>query len=301
MTREAEENVNQLETGLDGTPQGWNLIMLAAKRLYSLGKIATPALLKVATSKKANPITRKMAIEIISDLRDTRAIGPFVAIARDTTNPPGVRDDALSSLGHIGTDEVVDSLLIFIRSDDILLKRAGMSGIRAARSVADVSPAFEPIAQIAQHSTHTGLRESAVLALSAFGDRAVPLLTEMLSDQDDRVRCKAIYGLSGSRSGSAVGPLVKLLSSSEQEARTDAVMALQILGDTTAVPALIEMLPRGGHDASDAAFALTWIGDERALEPLKRAIERSKAEAKDPGSFVRAYESIKKRYKAKAK
>lgn len=299
MMKEADESIKQLKTGLDGTPQGWNLIMLAAKRLYSLGRIATPGLLKVATSKKANPITRKMAIEIVSDLRDTRAIGPFVAIARDKTNPPGVRHNAAYSLGYVGTDEVVDSLLTLIASADRLLKSGAMTGIRAASNYVDVGKALEPIVQIIEKTTDVGLRREAILALGAFRSKGIPLLTQLLENEDEVIRSAALHGLSGTRSSVAVRPLVKLLSSDDQKVRTDAIMALEYLGDTSAVPALIEMLPRGGHDASDAARALAAIGDPRALEPLREAIGQARAEGKEPGFYMlNAYKRIKKRQKA---
>ena len=184
MTQEAEENVSQFEGALDGTPQGWQKLMLTAKKLYELGGLAPPALIRLASSKKANPIIRKMAIEIVRDLKDRRAVGPFTKIARDKANPPGVRDNAVYSLGHIGTAEALDSLLVFLASDELLLKEGALSGIRAFPTGEEIGRAYQPVAELAVWSDNRGVREKAILALSAFADQAVPLLKELVQSDD---------------------------------------------------------------------------------------------------------------------
>jgi HEAT repeat protein len=286
MTKEAEDNVLQLEASLDGTPQGWQRLMLTAKKLYELGGLATPALLRLASSKRANPMIRKMAIEIVRDLKDPRAIEPFTRIARDTSDAPGVRYNALYSLGDIGTDKAIDSLLIFLQSSESLLKEGALSGIRGLPRNRDIGRAFAPTVEIALNAKERGPRGKAILALSAFGDRAVPVLSDLLQSRDDRIRDKAIHGLSGSGCTSAVAPLAELLSTEDQDLRTSIIFALEDLGDRAAVPALVEMLDRGGYDASNAACALATIGDREALEPLKETIERSRAKGVEPDYHV---------------
>jgi len=286
MTKEAEENVVQFEAALDGTPQGWQKLMLTAKKLYELGGLATPSLIRLASSKKANPIIRKMAIEIVRDFKDPRAVAPFTEIARDTVNPAGVRDNAVYSLGHIGTAETLDSLLNFLDSDDLILKEGALSGIRAFPTGEEIARAYEPTAKLAVDSEIRGVREKAILALSAFADQAVPLLKELVQSDDQMIRDKAIHGLSGSGSSLAVEPLVELLSSEEQSVRTSVIFALEDLGDPAAVPALIKVLRRGGYDAMNAASALATIGDRRALEPLREMIEESRASGEEPNTCV---------------
>jgi HEAT repeat protein len=282
MSKEAEDNVHQLEASLDGTPQGWQKLMLTAKKLYELGRLATPGLLRLASSKSANPTIRKMAIEILRDLRDPRAIGPFTRIARDTTDAAGVRYNALYSVGDIGTDEAIDSLLVFLRSNELLLKEGALSGIRGLPRDKDISRAFAPTAEIALEGDKAGLRGKAILALSAFGDRAIPLLIELLGSSDEHIRHKAIRALSGTGSASAVPPLTHMLSSNEQSVRTSVILALADLGNPAAVPALVRMLDRGGYDASNAARALATIGDRAALKPIRKMIDSSRARGEEP-------------------
>ena len=296
MTKEAEDNVSQLETVLDGTPQGWQRLMLTAKKIYELGDLATPALLRLASSKRANPMLRKMAIEIIRDLKDPRAIGPFTRIARDTTNPEGVRHDAVSSLGYYGTDEVIDSLLQFLHSPEPLLKYAALCGIRALPRAKEKDRLFQPVVELATRCEDSGMRSRAILALSAFSDKAVPLLTELLEDADEEVRCRATYALSRTWSSLAADPLVRLLSHDDQEVRGDALMAMMTLRDTTTVPALIQVLHRGGRDASRAALTLSQIGDRRALVALDSLIQSYANEGKDAESLIRARNCISRRY-----
>jgi HEAT repeat protein len=294
MTEEAEESVRQMGGALDGTSQGWQTLMQAAQKLYRLGRFAVRPLLKVAASKKADPMLRKMAIEIVRDSRDARAIGPFTAIARDATNPEGVRYDALYSLGDIGTDETIDSLLVFLQSEERVLREAALAGIRGLPRDKEKTRAYKPVAEIAVHSEDAGLRHRAILALSAFGDGAVPLLTQLLESEDKMIRAKAIHGLSGTRCRSAVFPLTKLLSSEDQSLRTSVIMALEDLGDPAAVPSLVRMLKKGGYDAANAARALATIGDRSAVEPLREEIERARSEGVEPDFYLlNAYERLK--------
>ncbi|TET44758.1 HEAT repeat domain-containing protein [candidate division TA06 bacterium] len=295
MVKEAEQYAGELETALDGTEGGHQRFMLAAEKLVSLGKIATPAFLRLIASKNLDPWLRKRAIELATVSRDQRAMVPLIEVARDTTNPAGVRDKAAYCIGYIGTDKVVDSLLVFIESDDRLLKSAATTGIRIASNYADVNKAFEPIVRMANNTADEGLRKNAIAALGYFGDRGVPLLVEFLEDDNKEIRPVAIGALGYTRSRAVVKPLVELLSSEDVHTRIGAIMSLQRLGDTTAVPALIEVLTYEGDDAVFAAMALAKIGDPRALEPLKEHIDKAKAEGRQPSRYmINAYEEIKK-------
>ena len=296
MRKEAEECAKQMETALDGTEQGRERFGLAVEKLYDLGRIATPAVLKVIATNEANPVVRMLAIEIVAESRDVRALHPLVAVARNVANPNEVRHSAAWNIGFIGTSQALDSLLAFLNSEDPILKSAATYGIRAASNHMGVDKAFGPVVDMIQDTGDQDVRKKAVAALSAFGDKGVPLLTELLLDDSKSVRGVARAALGQTRSHAAVKPLIGLLSSEDGDTRIKAIMALESLGDTSAVPVLIEMLEYEGDEASYAATALGTLGDPRALGPLKKAIDHAKAKGKQPSrSMVNAHKEIKKR------
>ena len=298
MRKEAEEYAKQLETALDGTEQGKERFGLAVEKLYDLGRIATPAVLSVIISNKVDPEVRMVATEIVTDLRDVRALHPLVAVARNVTNPKGVRHTVAWRIGFIGTSQALDSLLAFLNSEDPILKSAATYGIRAASNHMGVGKAFGPVVDMIQDTGDQDLRKGAVAALSAFGDKGVPLLSELLGDDSKSVRGVARAALGQTRSHAAVKPLIGLLSSEDGDTRIKAIMALECLGDTSAVPVLIEMLEYEGDEASVAAIALGTIGDPRGLDALEKQISKARTEGVQPNFYMlKAYEKIKKHQK----
>ena len=298
MRKEAEECAKQLETALDGTEQGRERFGLAAEKLYDLGRIATPAVLSVIVSNKVNPEVRMLAIEIVAESRDVRALHPLVAVARNVANPNEVRHTAAWNIGFIGTSQALDSLLAFLNSEDPILKSAATYGIRAASNHMDVGKAFGPVVDMIQDTGDQDMRKKAVAALSAFGDKGVPLLSELLLDDSKSVRGVARAALGQTRSHAAVKPLIGLLSSEDGDTRIRAIMALESLGDTSAVPVLIEMLEYEGDEASYAATALGTFGDPRGLDALEKQISKARAEGVRPDFYMlKAYEKIKKSQK----
>jgi|GEM_PF-4742257 len=101
------------------------------------------------------------------------------------------------------------------------------------------------------------------------------LMISALNDQADAVRFIAIDTLGKGKSGSAVIPLVRfVIRSMSQEAdtrtRMDAVMALGMIGDNKAVPALVRVLKEDPQVElkAYAAYSLSEIGSEVSRQPL---------------------------------
>jgi len=79
-------------------------------------------------------------------------------------------------------------------------------------------------------------REHAVDALSRFGEQAVPVLTEAISDPDFNVRTLAMFSLGrmGAQAKSALPKIVATLADRDQTIRLYAAGALRMLGPAAA-------------------------------------------------------------------
>jgi HEAT repeat protein len=105
----------------------------------------------------------------------------------------------------------------------------------------------------------------------------IPLLAPLLEEDPDRsVRRTAAYGLRRTGDRSAIQPLIRALSDSDKATRIHAALGLGDLQAREAIEPLSELLDDRGC-AEPAARALVEIGDERALEPLKRAASSARS------------------------
>ena len=108
-----------------------------------------------------------------------------------------------------------------------------------------------------------------------------PLIKALQEDEDYSVRSTAAMTLGEIGDPRAVEPLIKALQEDEDwEVRESAAMALAEFEGDRVVEALIQAL-RDGESVVRmmAAWSLGWIGDARALEPLREAVEREESEA----------------------
>ena len=106
---------------------------------------------------------------------------------------------------------------------------------------------------------------------------AVPALIDLLAEEtDDEVRIGALSALGDSGSAVAVPALLEGLGSKHARQRQFAIRGLRALKVREAVPGLIDALEdRKAAVRRSAAFALTDIRDERGVEPLERAANKT--------------------------
>jgi HEAT repeat protein len=106
------------------------------------------------------------------------------------------------------------------------------------------------------------IRVKAIWNLRETRDKnAIPVLITCLADTDSEVRWSAAHVLGHFHDESAIQPLIETLNDPEENVRGAAITALGELKNPRAVEALIAMLP-------DSVEALLAIGDNRAVEPL---------------------------------
>jgi HEAT repeat protein len=131
------------------------------------------------------------------------------------------------------------------------------------------------------HDEDSHMRRYAAFLLGKTGDPVlVPLLIQALSDPDKGVREQAMLALSAIGQA-AIEPLKKAMNDPKWETRYRAVEALGKIADQQVVSPLIQAL----HDERDhvrymAAKGLREVGDSESIEPLAALL-------KDENEFVR--------------
>jgi hypothetical protein len=124
-----------------------------------------------------------------------------------------------------------------------------------------------------------GIRRAALAAIGLVGDRsATPVVAENLVHPEERVRHAAIACLAELASPPAADLLAERLP--EPVDRVEAAMALAWLRDGRALEPLIEVvasLPATpqffGHAFRNPVMALAWLGDRRAIPPMVAALD----------------------------
>ncbi len=92
-------------------------------------------------------------------------------------------------------------------------------------------------------------------------DLAAPYLTALLGDADAAVRIAAARALGASEEFRGVAPLIELLDSAAVPLQAEAVRALGLIRDRSALPALVRLLSR--PDVAPATFAQLFIALKR--------------------------------------
>ena len=235
---------------------------------------------------------REDAAVALGQLGDARSVQPLIRALRDSDR--AVREAATSSLAALGEPAILS--LGFCLQDSNLQVQEAAASILA--TIADPR-AFEPLLSallnpnwIVRMSAAKGLarikdlrsidtlilllqdkvqavRDEAGLAIQAIGAASVPPLLRGLQDSNWRVRLRAVEALTLLKPQIAVEPLMHLVKTdSDSAVRQDAVRALGHIGDTQAIPLLLDSL----NKPSLKLEAIEALGHMRAAEALPQLI-----------------------------
>src|SRR3989441_5626388 len=155
---------------------------------------------------------------LFRSLKDKRAVDPLIAALRDRDG--SVRTIAAEALGRIGDPKATKGLMALFKDTSKLV------------------------------------RVAATIALTQIGEPTVAPLIEGLKDENFQVRLHSVQALGGITSDYPTGrswlrdsrpvpPLIALLKDKDRAVREDAAIALGMIGDRSAVPALIEAMQDG--------------------------------------------------------
>jgi len=125
------------------------------------------------------------------------------------------------------------------------------------------------------------VRAGAHHLVSTIGARAVPALTEALTDPDAELATQAVTALGEIGDKRAVEPLTEAFRGGQPTVRLAAARALGQLGATELTDEFIRMLETGDGPARvAAATALGALKDPRGMEPLIAALSDTNADAR---------------------
>ncbi len=270
----------------------------ATAALRKIGQAAVPTLISVLQDPNGN--VQEAAVSILKDLRDQRALEPLIECLASPNWV--VRMHAAKGLGVLGDERAVKPLIPLL-IDHVKAVRADATGALARIG----RPALATLLAALRHQEWI-LRLHACEALGKIGaEEAVgPLCQVMLNDRDAAVRQDAAKALGSIGGVAALEPLTKALT--DLDVRPFAVEALGKLKDPRAVDTLIDVVTGRGRPANVrkvsvcgdesgeldveemevqifAIGALAEIGEDRAIDPLIRALKDTRLRANAAGAL----------------
>ena len=263
----------------------------ATGALRKIGLSAVPALIVALQDPNGN--VQEIAVAVLKDLPDPRVVDPLIGCLANRNWI--VRMHAAKGLGLAGDPRAI-AHLVSLLTDEVKAVRADATDalVRIGR------PALDGLLAALRHDAWI-LRLHACEALGKIGaEEAVePLCRAMLKDRDTAVRQDAAKALGGTRSPMALDALTAALT--DLDVRPFAVEALGRLNDLRAVETLIDVVTGksrpanvrqvpvcGGAAEMDveemetqifAIGGLAELGDDRAIEPLIRALKDTRLRA----------------------
>jgi len=192
-----------------------------------------------------------------------------------------VRQAAAEALGHIGTQKAAGPLISMLRDpyEDVRIAAAGALGaLKNMLSIRFLAGLFE--------DGYCGVRIAAADALAAFGEPALPALTEALGSSAVVVRITAARALGTLGHAGGIPPLVEALADDVAEVRRGAAHALGEIGGP-AIPPLAWIVQHAGVAEKLAALdALGAIFDDRATDAIMSALHDDDPDVREKAAKV---------------
>ncbi len=264
----------------------------ATGALRKIGPSAVPALIVALQDPNGN--VQEIAVAVLKDLPDPRVVDPLIGCLANRNWI--VRMHAAKGLGMAGDPRAI-AHLVSLLTDEVKAVRADATEalVRIGR------PALDGLLAALRHDAWI-LRLHACEALGKIGaEEAVdPLCRAMLKDRDTAVRQDAAKALGDIRNPMALDALTAVLT--DLDVRPFAVEALGRLKDLRAVEILIDVVTGKGRPVNArkgavcgsesgeleieemevqifAISGLAELGDDRAIEPLIRALKDTRLRA----------------------
>lgn len=241
----------------------------------------------IAALLNSNWIVRSQAARAVGRIGDPQAIDTLILLLQDKV--PAVRDEAVSALHALG-ERSIPPLLKALQAKEWKVR------LRAIEALALLKPqaAAEPLLALLDHDPDTAVRQDAIRALGEIGDsRSVKPLFNAMNQASLKTHAIAALGRIGHpQAVPRLMAIVNALVTEQYEGRMAAceddryqeelppveaaVKALAQIGDTRAIPTLLEAL-KSTLIRVEAAEALTRFG--KHATPL--LIEMYKKETDD--------------------
>ena len=255
--------------------------VFAVKGLGSVGdRSAVPPLLTLLTSGDRGVLIE--TIRALGKIGDPAAAEPLQKLIHDASVDPAVKLETVAALGGLKLTAEVPRELVQGVVDDLLdLLGDPVPPVRAAalRSIAAIDPDNMLIVLSGlDPDQHWSVRAALATLLGALtAEVALPRLTAMLSDPDQRVIPSVLAALVRIKAPNAAQTLLDSLKAEDPVVRTAAANGLAELKPPNAAPALAEAYAFGQRDVTyiaraAALAALAKFGAPDVVPVLQRAL-----------------------------
>jgi len=247
-------------------------VSYAITALEQIGEKAIPAL--VESLSDSNIHTRYWSACALGDIKDERAVVPLLeALAIELKS--NVRAGIISALGKIGDKRAIKALIQALQDNSSSVRSSAAEKLGHFADQ-EVIKALIPKLEDESYFVRSWSAES----LGKIGDSQaiVPLVTALSKEKEIEVSCAIVRALGQFKGEShAVEALLPLLKNPEYDSdlRCQVALALGKLGDSKAVPPLIQTLSDKDDNVRFCSIeALGSLGDERALPILTHIMEK---------------------------
>jgi cyclophilin family peptidyl-prolyl cis-trans isomerase/HEAT repeat protein len=210
---------------------------------------AAPTLRGIVEQRRAHPAVIVQAMRALAVLGDRAATPALIKLVADRGGDPNLRIEAMTAFGTLADAESVDILIELIADPQPVVRGT------ALRTLARLDPDLF-VATLAglEPDKEWTVRVAEAGALGTLpGDRALPRLSVLLQDPDQRVAPAAIAALAASRPPGVEKLLIEKLKADDFGVRAAAATALGTLKTSAAVPALVDAYKNALGDSTYTA------------------------------------------------
>jgi HEAT repeat protein/cyclophilin family peptidyl-prolyl cis-trans isomerase len=237
---------------------------------------AIDALLPFAQGWRTDVATAIAAVRALGEIGDERAADPLVALVDARDLPANLRLETVTALGVLRAPAAVTPLLDLIGDPWPPLRAASLRSLREIdlQQFLVVLSGLEP-------DREWSVRAAVASLMSTMpADTAVPRLTEMLKDQDQRVLPAVLDALVKVRAPQAAAILLERLKADDPVVRMAAANGIGELQSPAGAAALVEAYTRARADGTYVAraaalTALAKYGGPAATPTLEDALKDS--------------------------
>ncbi|MCA2813829.1 MAG: HEAT repeat domain-containing protein [Microcystis sp. M090S1] len=221
-------------------------------------------------------VPKRFKVELLGLTKSNQVVNELSQALEDSDW--GVRRNAASVLGKIGTETAIAELLKALEDSNSDVRR------RAALALGKIGSETAIMGLLkALEDSDEYVRRNAAFALGKIGtETAIAGLLKALKDSDESVRGNAAFALAKIGSETAIAELLKALEHSD-----NALEALTEIETETAIAGLLKALEHSDEGVrGNAAFALGKIGSETAIAGLLKALEHSDEDVRWYAAFA---------------
>jgi serine/threonine-protein kinase len=244
--------------------------------LNTLTRFDTPEVHKVFQEqlKDSSKLVRKAALAGVAKLKSKVNTQLVCSLLLD----PDVEviNKAIDVIVQFNDPETVKYLIPAMKADNEFARRAAVEILNVVGTTSSIKHLLEAVAD-----EDWWVRSRASDALARIGgERVVSAVLELVRDKDENIRRAAIEILNTCGDKRAVDHLILATKDKDWWVSERAADALGGIGDKRALPAILEMVDRGGRSLPIALGALGKLGDSKLIDRVVPYLQRPEKEVR---------------------